>query len=409
MGTLATKYYVTNLMIFLRLFLVTLLLEISSYFTFTALAHGQVIGQDLLAAQHPQFNGTKILPFLQSGSALGVLANTFGNDITPVRNLLSSGKFSYVRVHLANGPGIANRQSGPYEFFYKETFASLESKILKKDKATLQYFRDSSAKYCVLRTEFPATTLLISPVLEHRLGTGAFRIIANEVLSGCPGVQLVNNPVTGKGERYLGAWIEAHATSVKADIYSWDGLDASDGDVPRWLKQVSGAKIAFVWSRSFNGRASGGTFVDPRARKNFPSEQTFELLAHITDDRGPIPTPTFQRTFKLFKAPSIFKTLAEDYSGVNDARANLPVAILPFAKSDVSVRGINGTSIGNMKYYGSYQGALNRYYSGTGLKLSGYQMESAVKAKDGSPYSYLCQGKVCFGPIIAGRRGGLMR
>jgi len=377
-----------------------------------ALVYGdtRIFGQDMLAAQLPGFNMAKAAPYVAPNTALGILDYTFGADIAPIHRLLASGKFSTFRVHLINSSCIANSNCGSYEIGYGYSLAGFNAAVLAKNPKIISFLTARSKIYCDLLTNYPKVKLLISPVLEHRLTTSAYQIAADSVLKGCPKVQLVNNPVTGKGERYKGAWIEAHATSVPADIYSWDGIDATDGNVQAWINQTAKAKIAFVWSRGYNGRASGGTFVDPRKRKNTPTLKTFELLAHITDDRSPPNKPTFKCTFTPLKAPSIWKVLSEDYPNVSDPRANLPVAILPLQYSDVSVVTEKGQFLGTLKYFGTYSNTkMGRYYSGTGSKFSGYEFEKLAIEKGSSPRVYFKQNTQCIGPFIAGRRGGVLR
>ena len=130
------------------------------------------------------------------------------------------------------------------------------------------------------------------------------------------------------------------------------------------------------------------------------------MLAHITDFRGSAPSSTLKCT--ALKSPSVWKPLAED-KGTGDIRANLPVAVVALSPKDVTVSDYRGRSVGVLKYYGNYQGKLNRYYCGTGAKLSGYQFEKKAVKMSESPWTYLIQGKRCIGPFIGGRRGGAYR
>jgi hypothetical protein len=376
-----------------------------------ALSYGdtRIFGQDMLAAQLPGFRVEKAIPYVSPNTALGILDYTFGTDIAPVHRLLNSRKFSVLRVHLINSSCIANSNCGPYEIGYGYSLAGFNAAVLAEDPKIISFLTARSKVYCGILTNYPAVKLLISPVLEHRLTPAAYQIAANSVLKGCPNVQLVNNPVTGKGERYKGAWIEAHATSVPADIYSWDGVDATDSDVATWIKQTAKAKIAFWWARAYNARAGGGSFVDPRARTAVPTAQYFELMNHLQDDRGKAPKPTFRATFKPFSKPNIFKPCSENYEGSSDPRGLLPVAILPGAAGMMNVVGAKGIRVGQMKFFGAYQGNLNRYYSGTAGRMSGYEFEKEASKTNGSPFTWVCQNRICYGPIIGGRRNGLMR
>lgn len=366
----------------------------------------RVFGQDFLAAQYPRFNGTKALPYIASNSALGTLDNTFGTSTAPIRALLTSGKFSSYRVHLINGSCIANGNCGPYEPLKDYTLKAFNRALENNNPKIISYLKDRTAIYCALQKDFPLVDFYISPVLEHRLSVKAYRNAANAVKDTCPIVTLVNNPVTGNGERYRGALLESHDGFNKPrDIVSFDGFDATDADIQKWMVSTKDSKISFIWSRVYNCR-NQGPWEDPRERTSCPKPRDFEMLAHITDFRGPAPSSTLKCA--AFKSPSIWKPLAED-KGTGDIRANLPVAIVALSAADVTVSDYRGKPLGTLKYFGAYANGLNRYYSGTGSKLSGYQFEKKAVKISSYPWTYLIQGKKCIGPFIGGRRGGAYR
>ena len=372
--------------------------------------HGQerIFGQDLLAAQHPSFQTTKALLYIPANSALGTLDFTFGTSLSPIIDLLSSGKFNFYRVHIINGPCLANRNCGPYDPIKDYTVESFEAAVLKKDPVIIKFLTDRVKLYCPLRLRFPKVEIRISPMLEHRLGKQAFRILADTTLAACPGVGLVNNAMNGDGEKYKRAWQESHDGYKKPrTLVSFDGFDATDADIAAWRSRTRNGKVSFVWSRVYNCR-NNGPFVDPRNRTSCPKERDFDLLAHITDDRGVAPSPKFVCKFEAFKSPYIWKPFAED-TGSTDPRSNLPVALVPLDNRDVELVGQLGKSIGSLKYYGAYQKGLNRYYSGTSIKLSGYQIEKKIDILNGSPWTWLKQGGRCIGPFVPGRRSGSYR
>ena len=373
-------------------------------------AEERIYGHDMLALQSPNFTMKNSYKYFKGKNlALGTADNTFGTNIEPIRNALKLATFTAYRVHMLNGVCVTRQNCGVYETLYGYTLQSLEAAILIKDAKILTPLSTRTKVYCELKKEFPTVKFYISPIAEHRLGIAAYRILADTVLEACPDITLVNNAYDGNGERYKGALRESHDgfTAPRA-LVSFDGTDATDVDIDKWKESTKNSDISFIWSRLYTCQG-GGTYVDPRKRTLCPKERDFELLSHIVDVRPPAPRPRFTCKFQAFKAPSIWKPLAEAYEGSLDIRGNLPVAIVPLAKRDVSIVGIKGISIGNLRYYGIYQGKLNRYYSGTGLKLSGYQIEKALSAQNGSPWGYLKQGNRCIGPFIAGKRQGLYR
>lgn len=368
-------------------------------------AQSRVFGQDTLAIQHRQFKVKDLVEYLPEGTALGAISNTFGTELSPIVRALSSNRVRYFRVHLINGSCIANQNCGSYEIGYGYNLKSFEAAVLTKNTKIIDYVRTQAVSFCHLQN----TKVLISPVVEHRLNNRAYRVLADTVLNVCPGVQLVNNPVTGIGERYRGSWIESHSTRINgADIYSFDGVDATDSDINRWKKETEKAKIAFVWSRVYNCR-NLGAFEDPRKRTSCPKPRDFELLSHITDSRGSAPATTLK--CGNFRAPSIWKPLSED-KGTGDPRANLPVLLARFGNTRVSVIDYRGKDLGILAYFGppTVEG-LGRYYSGLpgAFKLSGYEIEKKAVRLSKSPWVWVRQGSKCLGPFIPGMRQGTYR
>lgn len=368
-------------------------------------AQSRVFGQDTLAIQHSKFQVRELVKFLPQDTALGTLSNTFGNQLSAITRALSSGRVKYLRVHLINGSCIANQNCGPYEIGYGYNLKSFEASVLAKNPKIITYVRNHTLLYC----DLPNTKVLISPVVEHRLNNRAYRILADTIVSSCPSAQLVNNPVTGIGERYRGSWIESHSDRISgADIYSFDGVDATDSNIPLWKSKTAKAKISFVWSRVYNCR-NLGPFQDPRNRTSCPKSRDFELLAHITDNRPPAPTTSSK--CGSFKSPNIWKPLSED-KGTGDPRANLPVLLSRLGNGNTEIATYKGTCIGTLSYFGppTTEG-LGRYYSGLpgAVRLSGYEIEKKAVRLSGSPWVWVRQNNKCFGPFIPGMRQGTYR
>lgn len=373
--------------------------------------HGQnrIYGQDFQAAQHPLFSTKDAALYAGSNSALGTLDYTYGADLAPIIRLLSSKKFSIYRVHLIDGNCIHNRNCATDYPFQNFTDESFENAVKAKDPFITAFLATRTALYCELENANPHVSMYISPVMEHRLTNRSFRLLADIVDGACQGVALVNNPASGVGERYRRATIESHNGFDNAKPFvSLFSTEATDADIVSWSDSTQKSKVAFVWSRVFDCR-NNGPFTYPKDRTSCPKARDFELLSHITDDRGVAPKPKFSCKFEPFKSPMIWKPFAED-TGSPDVRSNLPVAITPFGARNIDLVGAWGKSVGYLRYYGSFQSGLNRHYSGTGSRLSGYEIEKkAATLNKGIPFVWLKQGSRCIGPIVAGRRNGKMR
>jgi hypothetical protein len=215
----------------------------------------------------------------------------------------------------------------------------------------------------------------------------------------------------GRGEKFLGAWIEHHGQNPHpgVDISSLDGMEGTDINVSKWLKNTKANKITFFWSRMYNCR-NLGSFQDPRKRTSCPAAAHFEQFAHVMDLRPNVPSATLPCNVKPFKAPFIWKPLAED-KGTFDSRSNYPVAILPGKPSFYALMGAKGKRVGKLGFYGRFKGNLNRYYSGwkPGKRKTGYFFEKKAFDTQGSPYVWLRKKKSCYGPLIPGIRQGVYR
>lgn len=383
---------------------------ITAGISYTNRSATQVRGQDYLAAQLPAFKigNAAAIP---TGSAVGSLDTTFGSSLEPIRTLLNIVKPSYYRVHLINGPCIRNRNCGKYEIGYGYSKENFSKALESRNPKILGYLKQRTLAYKNLSLGFPTTGFLVSPVLEHNLSGKAFAVAADAVKSVWPEVQLVNSPMAaGPAARYLGAWIERHGSQPQrdADIVSTDGASADQIDMAAFLKRTSQAKIVMVWTGSYNCRVP--EWQDPRIRKACPTASTMELMPHLFDPTPPPPPLSFSgcRKISAFKAPDIWKPLAERHLNP-DPRQELPVLITKgFGKENISVISSTGQKIGSLGYYGTYLTQGFRYYSGYvgGSKQSGYTFQ---KNSGSLPWVWLQQGNSCKGPLVPGRRQGLMR
>lgn len=378
-------------------------------------AHGEPIyGQDFYAIQSKNWNNELAIRYNTGLKASGNISNTFGASLDSIRLLLTKVHPLYYRAHIWNTTCNTNGNCYPYELTYGFSNNSLDYAVSHKNTNLFAGFTREVRKYRDLSIEYPNTTFLISPGVEHHLSKKSWRILADKVKEVWPEIQLVNSPGAGVAyERYRNAWIELHGGTppLSADIYSLDGTDATDIDINKYMRRTSGAKIVYFWSRSYNCRDQG-PFEDPRKRTSCPIDSTFDLMAHIGDTRGP--PPTFEgigcRIIKPFKAPNIWKPLAED-KGNGDSRANKPVAIINPKEDKVRMLDYLGNTVGSLGFYGSYQGILYRYYSAwrRGTGEGGYEFERAAIRSSGNPYTFIESNKTCTGPIISGRRQGSYR
>lgn len=370
------------------------------------------IGQDYLALQQKNFSVKEAIKYALPNTPVGLLDWTFGTSLEPLRSLLaSSTPPSLVRVHLINAVCVRNRNCFPYEPAYGLSIQGLDTALRNKNSSVTKHLKARTKVYRDLAERFPNTKFLVSPLLEHNASSAAFRSAANSVLSVWPTVQLVNSAMECNGERYKGAYRECHGDVIKgqAEINSLDGEDATDINMPKFVKATASQVVRFIWSRVYNCR-NNGPFQDPRKRTSCPKPNNFKLLSHIADVRPPAPPQGFACSTREFKAPMIWKPFADDH-GTGDARANFPVLIVDMTpKKNVEVVAHNGTKVGTLAYYGGFEGKLHRWYSRYpgGSGLSGYGFEERAE-RQGSPWVWIKQGSRCVGPIVPGYRNGVYR
>jgi hypothetical protein len=225
-----------------------------------------VTGYDLLALQHPTFPTQKILAEIPNGSALGVLLDTFGDDRSRISEALNSGKFSYFRIHLANGPGLRNKQLGDYENLAGLNVRSFQKKILSDDKELLASFVERAKFVNDLANQFPKIKCFISPVLEHNLSAEAFSKLAALVHETAPTCLIVDNPVNGWSYQLQNDQIlEVHGTENPPSGQYIASQDGDFGETKNFLDLHNKAFIKFIWKGGYNCRAPG-KFIDPRQR-----------------------------------------------------------------------------------------------------------------------------------------------
>lgn len=367
---------------------------------------GRMIGHDLLGVQHPRFDYQAAARQIAPGSPLGFLDVTFGDSLAAPEHLIRAVNPAIVRPHLGNTVCVRNNNCGPYEPWGRRNVQQLSQAIEARDAAILGHIKHRANLWKQLAAKYPKTLFVVSPALEHNLTPAAYRVLADAVLEIWPNGQLVNNAMSGQGERYKGAWVEAHTNNPQpGEISSLDGTELMDIDINGWLGRTTGNKITFRWTRGYNCR-NQGNFVDPRNRNECPSEAQISSYEHSTDVLPPPMTAGFP--CNPIDTNTIWKPLAED-KGSGDGRRNKPVLIAQLGSGNVTLVAVNGQEVGKLAYYGMFtDGRRGRYYSGMGggSNKTGYELQEAAVGVSGSPYVYARGGGKCIGPFVPGRRQG---
>lgn len=325
---------------------------------------------------------------LPQGHAVGILDGTFGDPAPAMDRLLSTGKVSMWRVHLLNGPCHRNKNC-----------ASDEPKI--GDIAAMQR---RAAKWEKLYKKYPDIPYFISPVLEHD-EKDPRKVLGwvTKIREAAPNARIIVNAFMGATLPDI--QVERHGYGGnRAAVVSPDGIDVTDMNIDKLKRENRSATILFSWTRGFNLRSQGGSFVPPKERKAKITRANLQGAIHILDDKPapPVKAPASCRTARKFEGEEIYKPLAEDYPSPPDVRANKPVAILKATGKTLKAISPDGRDIGKFGYYGNYPGGLNRFYSGyNGGNQHGYELEKL------SPWIYLQdERRNCYGPLNGFRRNG---
>lgn len=370
-------------------------------------------GDDNLGAQQPNYDVADTIRFTPKGTSIGVLDHTFGDSLSVISSLLSGISPKFFRVHFINTTCLHGiHPCGSYELTHGYTASTFDAAVRAKKKSIIQPYQARVVAYCNFMPKFPSTTFVGSPALEHQLSKQGWEILADAALAVCPKLQLDNNAMVGPGERYRGAWLEAHGSKPGPgyEIISTDGAEIMDVDSALWASLGTGSKIKFRWSRINNG-TDNGTWKDPRSRTNFGTGPEIEQQTHVTDQVGSPPKLSTPCSVIPMDSRTIWKPLSEDH-GDGDRRSNLPVLIASLTGSaPITLTTFKGSSVGSLGYYGRFTDSRNRFYSGYngGSGKTGYQFQKQAVALSGSPYVWAKQGNTCIGPFVPGRRQGNYR
>ena len=249
---------------------------------------------------------------------------------------------------------------------------------------------------------YPNVKQYISPALEHDVKVKSvvnewFKEIAKEA----PSATLVCSAFTGYCPKIIGGkkvLSEKHGCKARGDIISPDG--ASHFDCNNFKYPFQAKVIQYSWINQNNGRVTGEkTFTTPKKRVNWPTrddiKQQVELLKFA-------PKRFLVRGCEELKRPNLFKTNSEFFGAArNDPRGNKAMVIhtdkvskfeifstialdLPVDEAEEGVREIH-EKVGEMRYYGSYQGGGHRYYIGGmfGSNQNPVQLKEALGSEEG--------------------------
>jgi hypothetical protein len=229
-------------------------------------AEKKVVSLDLLGIMHEDFPCEKYLKELEDATEinLGYLAGgTFGESRICLREILSDGRLSKLRVHLTSWPCVRNDRCHSGETLFNIRGPD-DRRIPDRIKAAAE--KEFSYLAVELRQE---TRLFVSPSLEHEISPEVFGASVDDMLGVTillpfP-VTVVENSLYPRESPYL---LEVHNefdTTQLPYIYSTDGYMFD----PRVLLSLNqDALIAFEWRPEFNGLCiDGSPWVSPLERR----------------------------------------------------------------------------------------------------------------------------------------------
>lgn len=222
----------------------------------------QVRGLDVLGIENKNFNAASVASMIPDGFALGVLDATFGKTTAHTEQVLATGKVKYLRVHLINFASLNRKQPWSNEFCYKYKNASNVEKALKaRDASLVNYIQSRTQVWKDVAAKYPGVRFIISPGLEHHLGTEAYKTMFNAVKSVWPDVV-----IDGAGNGYGGSLSERHGNTAGGDIVSLDGQDYRNVDMTKFKSENKDTKILFTWVNNYNCANGPRSSVRPDQR-----------------------------------------------------------------------------------------------------------------------------------------------
>lgn len=343
-------------------------------------------GLDYLGMGHPKWPTDLTIQSTPKGWAIGVFDTTFGDVLPALQKHLASGKFPAARIQL----------------WYDSSHCLCPIDIIQA-RAPL---------YEKLAKQFPAVKIYLSHSCEYKDSNADSVKKRTDLLQKlAPSCIPVNTIWAGPGS--AGVMQETHDCGGKISgltrLHSTDGANAPDLDMNAWQNRFSGAEIRFLWAYRFN--AKGGD-KDPNAPKDrfcFPDNRYIKGLIRMADSPGAPCSPKFKGKVQAIKEPMLWKVYAED-SPTQDIRSNKPCFICPSKAKQLSVIDFTGKEVSVLRWFGPFEnGPLQRFYSGTGSNLYGYQIAAQAKKQSGSEWVWITDGKNFYGPINPAFRAGSFR
>lgn len=283
----------------------------------------------------------------------GFFADTFGDALPCIKELVRRGKASQIRIHLAWDDN---------HNYNRRDFDRIAAKASRIE---------------VFARENPSIPTYISGACEHNLSGPDAKLLRAKVLAKCPHCAGYVNSVW-KGTIIDGI-NEVHGANPKIPggkyIVSWDGNSAVDGDVELWKSHFVGALIRFLWVPRFNGRWSTTDNTPREQRKGWADSALIESVSALEEPKGAT----------HIADGDLYKSHAEN-KGTGDNRAERPAVISKIRGSTAELSAAGHTVIVG-KYYGPYTDGRFRYY----LPDYGYRIAEAAKRASGSP---ICTLKV---------------
>lgn len=212
-----------------------------------------------------------------------------------------------------------------------------------------------------------------------------------------------------RGATIIGEITEHHGdvATQTGDIVSHDGINGYDIDIESWKRRNAKALIRFYWGARLNLREiykPGSPVPPPSQRTAAPSVQYVASLARIALEYGAAPTPKFASV--PLRSPNLWKSHAEDMSGIETIRENKPVFIVAFNGDKVRVVTHDKNLVCTMAYGGPFDVGLSRYYS---ADMYGWQIGRKAKRMSGSEFVWLQCGDKFYGPVNPAFRAGYFR
>lgn len=285
-----------------------------------------------------------LLRVLRPGTAIGVLAGTFGDYRPNLVKLLDTGKVPAVRIHLSNGPCERNRvcevgEPGPND---------------------IHKLTDRAARVEALARLYPQVKFYLSVRLEHDVTSpeilAKWKRLVHAHAPSCVGV---NSPF--RGGKITGFMHEAHGHKAKGAIISNDGEALSDA--PRnWASGAS--EGAYVWLHSFNGRGSSShdVFVVPSKRKKdwFPDQSDLEYCYEWLSGMDPRPRVPGARTLA---APELYKPIADYSQNGTDTGQKCGCLLIKRQVPEFVIETVRGRRIGTARRVPGLNKGRHRYYA----------------------------------------------